>query len=352
MTTCQHEITYNDMYREGQAIVNRIIWTIKDFKKFLSNNKTQEFQTKINKDHKDVEEDDEDVPISNLQLKIKILGSENDIMELYYLSHNTVFLNSSLTLIYGYNDERCIVQHHYKTVEANKWIYMYRLTKHQIENNFYNFVNKYKGNLILQFTFMTAQNITIESPYMLEGKLSNDLEDLLNGENFSDVTIKSADGSEYKVHKVIISSRSAVLKAHFTHNTTECNINIVESPFNADVLQEILTFMYSDRVPKIDEIPDKLLVAADFYQLRKLKAHCEESLRRKLTYENAIETLILADLHSAKYLKESTMEFIKNGNEKLITKSEGWLKLESAKQIKDIYEYIIFGDNRGDIKFV
>ncbi|GBP51833.1 Speckle-type POZ protein-like [Eumeta japonica] len=156
--------------------------------------------------------------------------------------------------------------------------------------------------------------------------------------------MKSADDVEYKVHKAVLASRSAVLKAHFEHNTTECHTNIVNSLLDSDVLKEVLTFIYSDKAPRVDEIPEKLLGAADYYQLSRLKSLCEEALHKKLTVDSAIQTLQLADLHSATALKELTLEFIKDGQARLITKTEGWADIKSIELIKTIYEYIMNDD--------
>ncbi|XP_017463044.1 PREDICTED: speckle-type POZ protein A-like [Rhagoletis zephyria] len=53
-----------------------------------------------------------------------------------------------------------------------------------------------------------------------------------------------------------------------------------------------------------------LLIAADKYALEKLKVICEEAICRNLSVENALEALVLADLHSAHQLKAQAMDFI------------------------------------------
>lgn len=46
------------------------------------------------------------------------------------------------------------------------------------------------------------------------------------------------------------------------------------------------------------------------YNLDRLKLMCEEALCHSLTDDNAAETLILADLHSAEQLKSITIDYI------------------------------------------
>jgi speckle-type POZ protein len=46
------------------------------------------------------------------------------------------------------------------------------------------------------------------------------------------------------------------------------------------------------------------------YALERLKVMCEEALCRNLSVENAVDILMLADLHSADQLKAQSIDFI------------------------------------------
>ncbi|CAG9129750.1 unnamed protein product [Plutella xylostella] len=330
---------------EGQTKINTIIWTVPNFITLLENKSTREFRTDKSKDP------GVDLADPRFQLKMQLLGRDNDIIEIYYLSPNPVFLKSILTICLKRFEERSIVIREFHTVQANKWQYLATLYKRDIAS--YDGRDIFllsDGSLRLKFQFMVSNDIRVDRTNVPEAQLSNDFENLLNDGMFSDVIMKSAEGTEYKVHKAVLASRSAVLKAHFEHNTTECFTNVVESPLETEVLREVLTFIYSDKAPRVDEIPEQLLAAADYYQLSRLKSLCEEALHKKLTVENAIETLQLADLHSANTLKQLTLEFIKDGQARLITKTEGWSKVKSVELIKRIYEYIMADDLDADIK--
>ncbi|XP_053616075.1 speckle-type POZ protein-like [Plodia interpunctella] len=330
---------------EGQTKINTLIWTVSNFINLLDNKSTREFRTEKSK------EASADPLESRFQLKMQFLGRDNDIIEIYYLSPSPVFLKSILTICLKRFEERSIVIKEYHTVQANKWQYLATLYKRDIAS--YDGRDIFllsDGSLRLKFQFMVTNDIKVQRANVPETQLSSDFENLLNNSLFSDVTIKSAEGIEYKVHKAVLASRSAVLKAHFEHNTTECHTNIVECPLESDVLKEVLMFIYSDKTPKVDEIPEKLLAAADYYQLSRLKSLCEEALHKRLTVENAIETLQLADLHSANELKQSTLEFIKDGQARLITKTEGWANVQSVQLIKRIYEFIMADDVDTDLK--
>lgn len=274
-------------------------------------------------------------------------------IRIYYRSLTQVFLKSIRLKSFTFDEtnwvfskhETSIAKEHRRIVQANEW---QRLT-HLI-------INKSKGlclqdnriitllkngSIRLKFEFVvTINEIKEDQFYIPATQLSNDFENLFQAGMFSDVVMKSADGEEFRVHKAILASRSVVLRANFEHNTTESITNIVESPLEAKVLHEMLTFIYTDKSPKVDDFPEKLLAAADYYQLSRLKTFCEDALHRKLSVDNAIDILQLADLHSANTLKQLTLEFIKQdyGQMKLITKTNGWAKLQSVDLIKRICE--------------
>ncbi|XP_068622985.1 speckle-type POZ protein-like [Battus philenor] len=336
----------NTTRTEGQTKINTILWTINDFINLLENKSVREFRTDKSKDQT-VDSTD-----SRIQLKMQFLGHDNDIIEIYYISPVPVFVKSILTICLKRFEERSIVIKDYHTVDGHKWQYLATLYKRDITG--YDGSDIFllsDGSLRLKFQFMISNDIKVECRSNVpEAQLSNDFENLLNNGLFSDVTMKSAEGNEFKVHKAVLASRSVVLKAHFEHNTVECHTNVVESPLESEVLREVLTFIYSDKSPRVNEIPEKLLAAADYYQLSRLKSFCEEALHKKLTVNNVIETLQLADLHSAKTLKRLSLEFIKDGQARLITKTEGWANFKSVELIKSIYEYIMADDLEADIK--
>lgn len=331
---------------DGQTKINTIIWTIPNFVSLLDGKTTREFRVAENQKDKTGE-----MVEARFQLKMQFLGRWNDIIEIYYLSPIPVFLKSILNICLKRFEERSIIIKEYHTVQANKWQYLATLYKRDIASyDGHDIFLLSDGSLRLKFQFMVTNDIKVDRANIPEAQLSNDFENLLNDGLFSDVVMKSAEGYEFKVHKAVLASRSVVLKANFEHNTTECYTNAVESPLESDVLREVLTFIYSDKAPRVDEIPEKLLAAADYYQLNRLKSLCEEALHKKLTVDNAIETLQLADLHSAKTLKELTLEFIKDGQAKLITKTKGWADVKSVELIKTIYEHIMGDDFDADIK--
>lgn len=128
----------------------------------------------------------------------------------------------------------------------------------------------------------------------------------------------------------------------FEHEMTEARSDRVEiNDVEPEVMKELLRFMYTDNAPNLDRMADELLAAADKYQLDRLKVRedlvsayvmsgfkgmCEQALHASLTTENACETLILADMHSAEQLKVQSIEYLNlHANE--VMESDGWKQL-------------------------
>ncbi|XP_044575295.1 speckle-type POZ protein-like A [Cotesia glomerata] len=172
--------------------------------------------------------------------------------------------------------------------------------------------------------------ITVKNPNnLLEGskrKLSDDFKELFETKKKCDVTIK-VGGKEFCAHKVILIARSSVFEAMFSHDMKENKENEVTIPdIDPEVFKKVLDYIYTDRVDDLISFAEKLLEAADKYQLQGLKNLCECSLSKTLTPGNAVKILILADRHYAKPLKEFAIDFITNN----------WVKFKNTEEIKEL----------------
>lgn len=338
----QYSISHTNR-TEGQTEIYNIMWTVPNFINLLESQTVRELRTL-----KDSVIGDQG---SKFQLKMLFVGRKNDLIEIYFITPTSVFLKSVLTICLKRFEERSIIIKEYQTIQGNKWQYLATLYKRDIAS----FEGRdtfllSDGSLRLKFQFMVSNDVRVDRHNIPAAQLSDDFGNLLTDGNYSDVTMKSVEGEEFRVHKPVLAIRSEVLKAHFEHNTTESITNLIETPLESEVLREVLTFVYTDKAPQVDEIPEKLLAAADYYQLSRLKSLCEEALHKRLTVENALDTLQLAELHSANSLRLSTLEFIKDGQAKLITKTEGWAKVQSVELIKRIYEFMMAEDIEADIR--
>ncbi|KOB51836.1 Roadkill [Operophtera brumata] len=276
-----------------------------------------------------------EVPDTPFKMKVSFYG--NAVIMICYLSSTSLFMKWSLEFkLANFSDVLPIKD--YETIQANQWQYCRRII------NLNNLSRDRTAPLYLSFKLIVSHAVkagicrNIPLPYI---ELSEDFGILLTDDSFSDVTIKSAEGIEFKAHKNVLAVRSNVLRAHFEHSTKENISNVVETQWDTEVLRDVLTFVYTDEVPRVDDAPEKLLVAADYYELDRLTSLCEEALSNRLTVENAIDTLQLAELYSLNALILSTLNFIKNEPFKLIKETQGWKNIQSVEFIHWIYDVIV-----------
>ena len=191
---------------------------------------------------------------------------------------------------------------------------------------------KIKGS---EVNVVTNGSTSIPSPEDITGvsKFMEDMGNIFEAGKFTDVTIVCQD-REFECHKAILAARSTVLEAMFSHNMKEERDSKVEiQDMDADTLHEMIVFMYSGKVAGLDEKAADLLVAAEKYDLKELKLMCEDNLCVNLNLDNAIDMLVLADLHGANNLRLITLEFIGENGKKIIT-TEGWR--EKVKMYPDL----------------
>lgn len=143
-----------------------------------------------------------------------------------------------------------------------------------------------------------------------ECTLSNDIGSSFKDQNSGD-TIIQVDDKEFRVYKGILQARSPVFAAMFQHEMKELTKNrVIITDFEPGVVEEMLIYIYTGKAPNLQAMANDLLSIADKYNLERLKMMSADVLSRKLTSENAIDTLILAELYKVNELKTFVMNFI------------------------------------------
>jgi hypothetical protein len=159
-----------------------------------------------------------------------------------------------------------------------------------------------------------------------EHEVAEDLCDLYKTAKNADFSITCGD-RELRVHKAILAARSPVFAAMLEHNTEEAQTSNVQlDDIDAEVLSEMLHFIYSGRSPNLSEMAPELLAVADRFALPGLKEMAEQVLRNCLGVESVCRILVLADMHGAAQLKQDTVNFIAQNSAKVI-RTEGWSKM-------------------------
>ena len=140
---------------------------------------------------------------------------------------------------------------------------------------------------------------------------------------------------KFFAHKVILAAHSPVFARMFEHDMKEGDTNeVIITDVSPDILQEMLTFMYTNSAPNIHRIGQSLLYVADKYQVDELVARCEHILSYNITVENSIDLLLCAQAHNAPKLRENVIQYIaKHGEE--VTRSENWDKVKQQAELLD-----------------
>ena len=192
-----------------------------------------------------------------------------------------------------------------------------------------------------------------EQPVKLGDQLS---EAFTNGE-FSDVTLVCGE-KQFPCHKFILSARSDVFKAMFSHeNTKEGQTNTVSfhpdlityfesfsyfrlilqvdiTDTEPDTLEQLLRYIYSDKLDcDMPNLASSLMRAADKYNIPRLKSLCEEAICSNIEVTNAAEILVLAHMHEACNLKAMATDFIMNNLAK-VSETTGWADITTGQHPK------------------
>mmetsp|Transcript_16462 Transcript_16462/g.18945 ORF Transcript_16462/g.18945 Transcript_16462/m.18945 type:complete len:303 (+) Transcript_16462:713-1621(+) len=154
----------------------------------------------------------------------------------------------------------------------------------------------------------------------------HDMRDLVNEDEYSDVTFVVGDGDEEQkvyAHRAILAHRCDHFGAMFRsgmRESTEREIRIPSVP--PPVFLLLMEYLYTDAVSIEPEFAVELYIAADLYQLDRLKNMCSVVVRRNLCAENAAILLQSATDAHCQVLKDICMEYIV-ANFDVISKSDG-----------------------------
>jgi speckle-type POZ protein len=147
----------------------------------------------------------------------------------------------------------------------------------------------------------------------------------------SDVTL-FVDDMEFPAHRSILSARSPVFKAMFSHEMKESKEGTVDlEDIKSAIFKEVMQYIYTGEC-KLNcgkENLVHLLAAADRFQLPMLVDMVSKELRRTIAVETVADVLLIADKYSAPKLKKACLEFIQNDPKRMnqIEKTSGYQRL-------------------------
>jgi len=141
---------------------------------------------------------------------------------------------------------------------------------------------------------------------------------LLESQVGTDVTFQVGEET-FAAHRLVLAARSPVFMAQLFGPMKERSTGHVRiDDMDPRVFRAMLHFIYTDSLPDMDSGDDAramaqhLLVAADRYDMERLKLTCEDRLCDYINTGTAATTLVLAELHGSRGLKEACFEFLKS----------------------------------------
>uniref|UniRef100_A0A914X684 Uncharacterized protein n=1 Tax=Plectus sambesii TaxID=2011161 RepID=A0A914X684_9BILA len=195
-------------------------------------------------------------------------------------------------------------------------------------------------NLTITFDTVTksSQATRTGQPECKPAEIAKDLETLYKDGRLTDFTIVVGD-KDLPAHRAVLSARSPMFAGMLEAHTDESKSGRVVIPdVDYEVMQELLFFMYSGRSPNLPQMAPELLAAADRFQLPGLKDMADQVLRSNLMVDTVCRILVLADMHTARELKQDAIRFVAQNSSQVI-QTEGWS--EMVKQHADLVTEVV-----------
>ncbi|TVU30642.1 hypothetical protein EJB05_22273, partial [Eragrostis curvula] len=192
-------------------------------------------------------------------------------------------------------------------------------------------------NIVLINDFRAVDN---EPPVFVSVPPSNlhrHFGDLIQTEKGADVVFHV--GSErFAAHRCVLAARSPVFSAELFGSMKESDTAeaIRIDDMEAQVFKALLHFVYTDSLPKTKReeenvISQHLLVAADRYNLERMKLILEDKLCKYIEVGTLATILALAEQHQCHGLKKACFHFLSSpGNLRAVVATDGYKSLKTS----------------------
>ncbi|XP_035218022.1 uncharacterized protein LOC118191335 [Stegodyphus dumicola] len=170
----------------------------------------------------------------------------------------------------------------------------------------------------------------------------NDLQNLYRSAKLSDITI-IVGSKTFPAHKFILCARSSVFSRMLQIKMSESTSStVVISDVKPDIMDELLLFMYSEKLEKpLEATAMQLYAAADKYDIPALKEKCSSFLKSNFHVRNVCKVLHLADMHSDSDLYNSALVFFSAHTQQVFLTDE-WKEISKENLWFKHLEKVIF----------
>ncbi|XBH95391.1 BTB/POZ and MATH domain-containing protein 2-like [Triticum urartu] len=195
----------------------------------------------------------------------------------------------------------------------------------------------------IRFDVTVIKDIHGEEKSVPPSDLHRHFGDMLKNKDAADLTFK-VGGQEFSAHRCVLAARSPVFKAELLGAMEESSSSTIEiHDMEPDVFESLLHFIYTDSAPVLQMASEKsepcvdvvmaghLLVAADRYNIGRLRVILEEKLCSHIDSSMVATSLALAEQHGFHRLKEACFQFLSSPpNLEAMMASDGYEHLKSS----------------------
>eukprot|EP00727_Mastigamoeba_balamuthi_P006929 m51a1_g2857 hypothetical protein (296) ;mRNA; r:331018-332172 len=140
-----------------------------------------------------------------------------------------------------------------------------------------------------------------------------------------------------KAHKVVVSARSAKLRAMFTSGMKETSTNeVVVEGYSVEAFSVMLKYLYTDESCATEDLATEVIAIADEYLLPNLKRQCELALLGGIKAANALELYFVASRYNAGVLQSAAEQFVLDNCDEVLSK-RGPSAIEDVKAHPDLF---------------
>jgi len=214
------------------------------------------------------------------------------------------------------------------------------------ESIFDSSANKLHGSIVGAQWWMNSDSVgRVDVP---PSTLVEDMRKMFNSPLGSDLKLIAADGREIYAHKIILASRSETFNALLFGGMRESTQSVIKLPdIKYEVLSLLIEFLYTDTANITGDIVVGLFMAADQYQLTRLRALCENFILQNISIDNVCTVLQTADQLQATKLRGFCFNWIINNFGELLT-CDAYTQLspELQREINHAAARLHFGKKR------
>ena len=186
--------------------------------------------------------------------------------------------------------------------------------------------NVYDPDNYYEYRYVTYQLIfEFKDTGFAEGErqVLTHLSNLLDTQSMADVTF-IFENEKIDAHSAIVVSASPVICAMLENNNFEEGVTkeVKIDGIDPVVFKELLRYLYTGKVPKLDEMTEALFLAAHIYHIESLKNFCEQRLIKKLNIDAVVRYLVLARLYNAPQLLEASLMLMEENKKEVKARPE------------------------------